>query len=198
MTSFTREAYVAVMQLLRHARLRAVTWKTDFEPGLQGAIEETFGDLAGFNISGCLWHYIVKVSEAVQVYELVPLFQENEEVLRPFLRRMCTLPRLEARFMRAGYNLVKADLQGRAPQLYNQLLRYFQYMEYQWLGRVGTGRLSVWGSFHATNNTAETNHKHVLRDVLGKIPVLSTLDITGTHDAGQCRFLKMRAILRTN
>lgn len=159
----------------------------DHELGLQNAIRQTWG--VNVRIAGCLWHYVIRIHEAVHRYNLTPLFEENRDILRPLLRRLCTLPRLPAtRFnpdvpcsIMDGYNAIWADLLHRRPDLHALLQPLRTYWEDQWQRRVGVDVLSVYGKYHSTTNNVETHHLHFRRDLLQAdlAPVCTTWDING-------------------
>lgn len=178
MSAFSRRAYKAVCESFRQRGLYNMNWSVDFELAAMNAIDEEFGDDEVYRLSGCLRHYTLKVHEAVERYGLVPLFQQHQVHLRRFLRRLSALPRLESAQIEVGWREMCLDLQQRNDAAYTAIRRLRDYVEDQWLGRVGPARLSVHGRYSATTNPVETHHG-VFLNKLTKLPIVLEWDVIG-------------------
>lgn len=186
MTETTEEAYVAVMRRLYLLGLRCGTHVTDYELAEMNAIRRVFRRLPSFKQHGCLVHHVMRVHEAVGRLGLIDLVMQNP-ILITVLRCLCALPRLPSDKIGEGFTLLRADLRHKSRRLYRLMYPLFLYYWNQWLVRVGPRRLSVYKSYHATNNNCESQHWAFRRHIDAIVP--NHWDIVGSYTIFHTCFL---------
>jgi hypothetical protein len=162
MGSKSEAAYLAVTLKLRQCGVQVNNQTSDCELGIMNAFRRVYGQARGFRQTGCLFHHVVSVHEAVGRLALVEVMEQNEAA-RQALRRLCSLPRLPAADIGAGFRAAVQEVRRLDPVLYNQLYPLFAYYHREWLLIIRPSRLSVFGVLHATNNISEISHRDFWR-----------------------------------
>ena len=142
MTSKSEEAYVPVIRKFRDLGLQMLRRKlvTDFEIALMNAFIRVYGP--NLSISGCLFHYVVDVNEAVGRLQLADFIANNHDAQK-FLRRLLAFPRLDSQNMAAGIQAIIDEAQRAG--VYAQLYPLVTYHHNFWLIVVKPRRLSTNG-----------------------------------------------------
>ena len=177
MTSKAEEAYVPVIRKYRELGLEMRRRKlvTDFEIALINAFRRVYGPQ--LSISGCLFHYVVDVNEAVGRLQLTDFIANSHEAQK-CLRRLLAFPRLDHQSMAAG---IQAIIDVRAG-VYGELYVLIMYHHNFWIKVVRPRRLSVYEQYHATSNSVEVHHTSVGRNTYAVVPNLWDV-------SGECYFL---------
>ena len=124
---------------------------TDFEPALQNALSETYPTA---RLTGCFFHLKQAMIKRIKKENLIGAYR-NDPAIKQYLQSLMALGLLPPEEIVNTFNTVKdtmpADFNGK-------LTRFTNYVERQWIRKVGPQIISVYGRSVRTNNFVEYFH----------------------------------------
>lgn len=129
---------------------------TDFEPGLYSALEQIYH---GATAHGCCFHYAKALWKNTDRHGIRNEVRGNEQAAA-LLRKYYALALLPPLSIGDALIILRQDA-------YEETFRGFSnYVEREWVQRVGCARFSVFQQRHRTNNLLESYHNGLRAKVI--------------------------------